>query len=95
MMSSSMGTVRSWVEERAPEAEIDQDTDLIETRIVDSMAFMEFLYVIEAASGQAVDLSTISADDLRTLANVESRFFSGSPGRTMRSCRSTTHEQER
>ncbi|WP_432969438.1 hypothetical protein [Dactylosporangium sp. CA-233914] len=74
MSGQSMETVRSWLKEHAEG--VDDDTDLIESRIVDSMTFIEFVYVIQAASGQQFELDAVTLEDLRTLKRVEARFFS-------------------
>ena len=57
--------------------EIDLDVDLIENRILDSLGFVDFLYLLEEHTGQQLTLDTISAEDFRTLGRIKERFFDG------------------
>ncbi|HTJ72541.1 MAG TPA: hypothetical protein VL551_33695 [Actinospica sp.] len=51
------------------------DLDLIENRILDSLAVVEFLLLIEECSGRPASLTAVSAEDLRTLRSIERSFF--------------------
>ena len=55
---------------------IDPDLDLIENRILDSLGFVDFLYLLEERTGQQISLDTVSAEDFRTLNRIKARFFS-------------------
>jgi acyl carrier protein len=77
-VTASINEVRNWVlAKHADRQDIGTDEDLIETRLVDSLSFVEFIFVIEQASGIEIDLETLDLDDLRTLAAIEKRFFAG------------------
>jgi acyl carrier protein len=63
---------------RRPElTSIDPDLDLIENRIIDSLSFVNFLYVLEEQTGQAISLDEVSPEDFRTLRRIRERFFGG------------------
>ena len=55
--------------------EIPPDLDLIENRILDSLRFVEFLYVLEETTGSEIRLEDVSPDDFRTLTAIRRRFF--------------------
>ncbi|MBV9160407.1 MAG: acyl carrier protein [Pseudonocardiales bacterium] len=76
--TASINEVKDWVLAKHTERQdIGADEDLIETRLVDSLSFVEFIFVIEQASGTEIDMDTLDLDDLRTLAAIEKRFFAG------------------
>jgi acyl carrier protein len=69
--------VRDWLVKKHPEREtIGADEDLIEARVVDSLSFVEFLFVIEEASGTEIDQENIDLEKFRTLAAIENTYFS-------------------
>lgn len=57
--------------------ELDPDYDLIENRVLDSLGFVDFLYVLEEHTGRQISLDTVSAEDFRTLSRIQARFFDG------------------
>lgn len=68
--------VREWILGRHPErSSLPADENLIESRLVDSLSFVELVYVIEAASGVEIDFDTIDIKDFQTLAAMEKAFF--------------------
>jgi acyl carrier protein len=76
--TASINEVRNWVlAKHTDRQDIGKDEDLIETRLVDSLSFVEFIFVIEQASGVEIDLEALDLDDLRTLTAIEKRFFAG------------------
>jgi acyl carrier protein len=76
--TASINEVRNWVlAKHTDRQDIGTDEDLIETRLVDSLSFVEFIFVIEQASGVEIDLEALDLDDLRTLTAIEKRFFAG------------------
>ncbi|MEU9092220.1 acyl carrier protein [Streptomyces sp. NPDC087901] len=76
-----MKQVVDWLYSKNPEltGEIGTELDLIEGRLVDSLDFLEFIYLLEEVSGRPIDLGTVSVDDFRTLARIEERFLSAGP----------------
>ena len=55
--------------------DIDPDYDLIENRVLDSLGFVDFLYLLEEQTGQEISLDTVSAEDFRTINRIRARFF--------------------
>jgi len=67
----------AWLRSKNPnltQDPLDHD-DLIEARLIDSLDFLEFIYLLEELSGEPVDVSTATVDDFRTLAVIERKFF--------------------
>ena len=56
-------------------AVIDPELDLIENRILDSLGFIDFLYLLEESTGTEITLDSVSAEDFRTLNRIKARFF--------------------
>lgn len=54
---------------------IDPELDLIENRILDSLGFIDFLYLLEESTGKQITLDSVSAEDFRTLNRIKARFF--------------------
>ncbi|MEV6978082.1 phosphopantetheine-binding protein [Kitasatospora sp. NPDC093806] len=74
--AAAIDKVRDWVLGRHPErTELAADVDLIESRLVDSLSFVELVYTIEDAAGIEVDFDAIDIEDFRTLASIEKAFF--------------------
>ncbi|MEW2413035.1 phosphopantetheine-binding protein [Streptomyces sp. NPDC046866] len=74
----SMDTVLDFL--RKLNASVDTiawDRDLIEARILDSLAFVEFLLLIEELTGEPVDLSTTDVDNFRTLERINALLTEG------------------
>jgi acyl carrier protein len=70
--------VVSYLKSKRPELDhIDPDLDLIENRILDSLGFVDFLYLLEEHTGREISLDTVSAEDFRTLNKIKARFFDG------------------
>ncbi|MCX4546160.1 phosphopantetheine-binding protein [Streptomyces sp. NBC_01565] len=56
---------------------IDWDRDLIEARILDSLAFVEFLLLIEELTGEPVDLAKTDVENFRTLNRINAFLTEG------------------
>jgi acyl carrier protein len=54
---------------------IDPELDLIENRILDSLGFVNFLYVLEEQTGQEILLEHVTPEDFRTINRIRARFF--------------------
>ncbi|MDH6577389.1 phosphopantetheine-binding protein [Kitasatospora sp. MAP5-34] len=68
---TAMDTVLEFLRQCNAEVDtIDWERDLIDARILDSMAFVEFLLVIEEVTGTPVDLATTDVNTLRTLNGI-------------------------
>ncbi|HEV2370666.1 MAG TPA: acyl carrier protein [Streptosporangiaceae bacterium] len=55
--------------------EIDLDLDLIENRVLDSLGFVNFLYMLEEQTGAEISLEDVTPEDFRTVRNITRRFF--------------------
>jgi acyl carrier protein len=80
-VSPEVVRLADWIRARHPDlAEIDPDADLIESRLVDSLGFTEFVILVEKLSGTPVNVDTMDIDDYRSLNRLERRFFAGQAG---------------
>ena len=76
MTSAGIDEVCNWILARHPERQIiDAEEDLIESRLVDSLTFVELVYVIENATGVEIDFDSIDVKDFKTLSAMEKAFF--------------------
>ncbi len=60
--------VRAWLHKQGPMPA--EDTDLHEAGLLDSVALVDLLGVVEAATGQEIDLLEVELDRLTTCAAV-------------------------
>lgn len=75
-MSDGLQQVRDWILKRHPEREdIAPDLDLIENRLIDSLSFVEFVFLLEQLSGRTIEMETLEVDAIRTLGAIDSNFF--------------------
>jgi acyl carrier protein len=75
-MEEALEPVTAWLLARNPEAgEIPADLDLIENRLIDSLSFVEFVFLLEQESGTAIQMETLEVDSIRTLGAIEQHFF--------------------
>jgi len=75
-MAPEIATIVDWIRSRHPDlAAVDPEVDLIENRIIDSLAFAEFIILVERLAGRAVDVDAMDVDDFRTLARLDRAFF--------------------
>ncbi|MEJ2856443.1 MULTISPECIES: phosphopantetheine-binding protein [unclassified Saccharothrix] len=54
---------------------IGEHEDLVDKGVLNSMHFVELLYLIEAELETELSLDDVTADDLRTIAAIRDRFF--------------------
>ncbi|MFI0450430.1 acyl carrier protein [Actinomadura sp. 6N118] len=54
---------------------IDPDLDLIESRVLDSLGFVNFLYALEEHTGREISLDQVSPEDFRTVNRIAKRFL--------------------
>ncbi|MFF3837374.1 acyl carrier protein [Streptomyces sp. NPDC001930] len=68
--------VVDWLLERNPTVEeIPEDLDLIESRLIDSLGFMEFVLLLEDLIGRELRLDQIDVDQFRTLRSLTHHFL--------------------
>jgi acyl carrier protein len=70
--------IREWILGRHEgRTDVAADEDLIENRLVDSLSFVEFVFLIEETAGVEIDLDTLDINDVRTLDAIEKHFLAG------------------
>lgn len=75
-MAASLQDVRSWILERNPElTDLDPETDIIESRIVNSLQFVELVLYIEEVRGEMLQFGEVDLDSFRTLKEIERNFL--------------------
>ncbi|WNF30705.1 acyl carrier protein [Streptomyces sp. C11-1] len=76
-----MERIVAWIHEKNPglDGPIGDDEDLIEARLIDSLDFLEFVYLLESVSGREIDLQEVTIDDFGTLNRIKERFLSTAP----------------
>lgn len=81
MTTPGVDKVRDWILGRNPERTgIGQDENLIESRLVDSLSFVELVYTIEDASGVEIDFDSIDLKDFETMSAIDRAFFTREEG---------------
>lgn len=76
MSATGIEKVRDWILGRHPDrTELAADVNIIENRLVDSLSFVELVYVIEDASGAEIDFDNIDIEDFQSLQTIEKAFF--------------------
>lgn len=75
--AARVDVIRGWIlAKNEGRTELALDDDLIENRLVDSLSFVEFVFLIEETGGVAIDMDSVDINDLRTLASIEKCFLS-------------------
>ncbi|MFF4604892.1 acyl carrier protein [Streptomyces sp. NPDC001339] len=77
-MTATWQDVRSWILQRNPElgeGDLDPETDIIESQIVDSLQFVELVLHIEELRGEMLESMDVDLDSFRTLKNIEQNFL--------------------
>lgn len=75
-MAATWTDVRDWILERNPDlADLQPETDIIDSRIIDSLQFVELVLFIEDLRGTALEPGDVSLDFFRTLKSIEQTFF--------------------
>lgn len=77
-----IGRLRAWLVARRPgldPASVGDETDIIETRVLDSLQLVEFVLFVEDACGRSVLSEDLDPAHVRTLGNVYRHFFEAAP----------------
>ena len=73
-----METVVEFLLERNPGLTgVDWTHDLIDNRVLDSLAFAEFFFLLEELTGGPIDLEYFDIASIRTLEQIQRTFFAG------------------
>ena len=72
-----MQEIINWIQSKNPDldGEIAGDTDLIESRLIASVSFLEFIALLEEISGRNIDVSSLSVADFRTIDRINENFL--------------------
>lgn len=77
-----LSEVNTWLATREIRQQITADTDMIDTRVVDSMQFMALAVHVESLLDEDLDIGTMSIDDLRTVRRIYDKCFAAKEGAT-------------
>lgn len=73
---SAVDLLKSWLyKETSTDLSIDENLDLIDSRVIDSLKFMRFIAYIEQLSGKEIRLDEVDIDKIRTLSIINSEYF--------------------
>ena len=68
--------IAEWVQSRHKQPVVITDSvDLIETRLINSLDFLEFLLFLEDLSGKELTMDRIGVDKLRTIDSIMHHYF--------------------
>lgn len=71
-----IGVIKTWIlSKHEGRTDVAADEDLIESRLVDSLSFVEFVFLIEEIAGVQIDLDILDINDVRTLEAIEKRYL--------------------
>jgi acyl carrier protein len=75
-VSPELDQIKKWILARNPAVEdIEPDYDIIENRLIDSLSFVEFVFVVEQHSGKSIDLQSVQVDEFRTINAIGQAHF--------------------
>lgn len=77
VQSAGIETLREWLQEKHPDLErIDDDTDLFEHKLIDSINFVEYILIIEELVDREIPVTPDLVQKTATLARVRENFLS-------------------
>lgn len=79
MSDSKTELLRKWLLEANPEVSgIADDEDIIDSRILSSLQFVEFILHIEQVRGAPIDFDQLDIDSVRTLRDIDRNYLTRS-----------------
>lgn len=76
MMDNRVELLRKWILNVDPEiTELDDDTDIVDSRIVTSLQFVSFILYIEELRGSSIDPEQLNIDSFRTLRAIRQNYL--------------------
>jgi acyl carrier protein len=77
-VSQGLQSVKKWLLARKPEhQDLELDLDLIESRVLDSLSFLEFVFFLEEITGREIKVTAEVVESFRTLRKIEEKIFGG------------------
>ncbi|WP_058834684.1 hypothetical protein [Luteimonas abyssi] len=74
--TASLDTLREWLLEKHPDiAHIDDDADLFEMKLIDSINFVEYILIIEELIDREIPVTPDLIPRTATLARVRDNFL--------------------
>ena len=74
--ADKLSRVKSWILAKAPgRTDVELDVDVIETGLVNSVSFTEYVLIIEELSGSEIEINEAIVEKVRTLRGVAENFF--------------------
>lgn len=78
-MDKNINKVEKWILKFHPGMNhIPEKLDLIETRLIDSLRFIELILLLEQLSGKNIDMNNLNIDNFRTLDCISEKFLTHS-----------------
>lgn len=76
--SERLESVKRWLLARKPEyQDLEPDFDLIESRVLDSLSFLEFVFFLEEITGREIHVTPEVVESFRTLRSIEEKLVHG------------------
>lgn len=72
----AFASIEEWLLMKSPDHKvIDFELDLIENRVIDSLHFVDFVFLLEELTGKEISFDSFSLDQIRSLKAIEENFF--------------------
>lgn len=79
--SEQLESVKRWLLAKKPAlGDIDMDLDLIESRVIDSLGFIDFVFFLEQLTGRELETDAESVKAFRTLRSLRDNILAGPAG---------------
>ena len=70
-MTTQIDKIRDYIQGKNPDFDLNNSTDIIENRLIDSLQFVEFMLFIEEVSGCKFDMENLDIEHFRSLDAIE------------------------
>ena len=75
-MSHPVSSIRQYIiDKNQGTCQFDDQDDLIENRLIDSLQFLDFVRYVEELSGKDINIEAINIDDFRSIANIQRGYL--------------------
>jgi acyl carrier protein len=79
--AEQLASVKSWLLAKKPGlGDIDLDMDLIASRVIDSLGFIDFIFFLEQLTGRELQTDAESVKAFRTLRSLHDQILSAGNG---------------